>query len=222
MHVTTLIACAALAVGLSLFLYAEYRGLRSLKWVAKPLASLAFLGVALSVDALSTPVGLAIFVALVLSFLGDVLLIPDDQRIFLGGIGSFLLAHVGFIAAFLLRGVAWPVAGLAVLALLPVAFLVGRWLLPHVAGPMKGPVLAYMTVITGMVAASVGTLARDGFGAPAWSWAAAAVMFFVSDLSVARDRFVAPGFDNRAWGLPLYYGAQLWFALLAAPSASGV
>jgi hypothetical protein len=29
---------------------------------------------------------------------------------------------------------------------------------------------------------------------------------------VARDRFVAPGFVNRAWGLPLYFGAQLLFA----------
>ena len=36
---------------------------------------------------------------------------------------------------------------------------------------------------------------------------------------MARDRFVAPGFDNRLWGLPLYYGAQIWFALLAAPGA---
>lgn len=222
MLTTTLAASVALAVGLGLFLFAEFRGLRSLKWIAKPLASLSFLAVALSVDALATPVGQAIFVALVLSFLGDVLLIPDNQRSFLGGIGSFLLAHVGFIAAFLLRGVSVPATGAAVVALVPVAFLIGRWLLPHVHGPMKGAVLAYMTVITLMVAASVGTLARDGWGAPAWPWPVAAVMFFVSDLSVARDRFVAPGFDNRLWGLPLYYGAQLWFALLAAPSASGL
>jgi hypothetical protein len=40
----------------------------------------------------------------------------------------------------------------------------------------------------------------------------AAVLFYLSDLSVARDTFVAPGFVNRAWGLPLYYGAQLIFA----------
>ena len=30
---------------------------------------------------------------------------------------------------------------------------------------------------------------------------------------VARDRFIAPGFANAAWGLPLYYGAQLVLAL---------
>ncbi len=37
---------------------------------------------------------------------------------------------------------------------------------------------------------------------------AGAVSFYVSDLSVARDRFLAPGFSNRIWGLPLYYGGQ--------------
>ena len=41
----------------------------------------------------------------------------------------------------------------------------------------------------------------------------AAVAFYLSDVSVARDRFVAPGFGNRIWGLPLYYAAQLLFAL---------
>jgi hypothetical protein len=39
-----------------------------------------------------------------------------------------------------------------------------------------------------------------------------AVMFYASDLSVARDRFVKRGFLNRVWGLPLYYAAQLVLA----------
>jgi hypothetical protein len=38
-------------------------------------------------------------------------------------------------------------------------------------------------------------------------------LFYVSDLAVARDRFIAPGFANAAWGLPLYYGGQLVLAL---------
>ena len=36
--------------------------------------------------------------------------------------------------------------------------------------------------------------------------------FALSDLSVARDRFVRPGFANAAWGLPLYFAAQLVIA----------
>jgi hypothetical protein len=33
--------------------------------------------------------------------------------------------------------------------------------------------------------------------------------FAISDLSVARERFIAPTFANLAWGLPLYFAAQL-------------
>jgi hypothetical protein len=94
---------------------------------------------------------------------------------------------------------------------------------------MRGPVLAYIAVITGMVAAAAGAVAGAGPALPAtaaltaggptarWVWQtavmAAAVAFYLSDVSVARDRFVAPGFGNRIWGLPLYYAAQLLFAL---------
>ena len=42
-----------------------------------------------------------------------------------------------------------------------------------------------------------------------------AIAFYLSDLSVARDRFVTPAFYNRLWGLPLYYAAQF---VLAATS----
>ena len=39
-----------------------------------------------------------------------------------------------------------------------------------------------------------------------------AVLFYLSDIMVARDRFVAPGFANRLVGLPLYFGGQLLLA----------
>jgi hypothetical protein len=29
---------------------------------------------------------------------------------------------------------------------------------------------------------------------------------------VARDQFVAPGYKNRLWGLPLYFGSQMLLA----------
>ena len=62
---------------------------------------------------------------------------------------------------------------------------------------LTGPTNA---IITAMVAMAMGTTVATGDARVAIG----AVMFFVSDLSVARDKFVAPGFGNRAWGLPLY------------------
>ena len=39
-----------------------------------------------------------------------------------------------------------------------------------------------------------------------------ALAFAISDLAVARERFVTPSFVNGAWGLPLYFAAQLTLA----------
>jgi uncharacterized membrane protein YhhN len=86
---------------------------------------------------------------------------------------------------------------------------VGRWLLGKVEGGLRGPVVAYIAVITVMVAASIATKKP--------LVAAGAFAFYLSDLSVARDRFVSPGFVNRLWGLPLYYGAQILMAYTAIP-----
>jgi uncharacterized membrane protein YhhN len=41
---------------------------------------------------------------------------------------------------------------------------------------------------------------------------AGAVAFYLSDLSVANDRFVHESFFNKLWGLPLYYAAQILLA----------
>ena len=42
-----------------------------------------------------------------------------------------------------------------------------------------------------------------------------AVSFYASNISVARNQFVAPGRVNRMWGLPLYYLAQVLLASTA-------
>jgi uncharacterized membrane protein YhhN len=42
---------------------------------------------------------------------------------------------------------------------------------------------------------------------------AAAGMFAISDIAVARDQFVQHSLGNKLWGIPLYYAAQLLFAI---------
>ena len=88
------------------------------------------------------------------------------------------------------------------------ATFVLRWLWPHVERPMRVPVVAYVLVITTMVALAAGAASEH----QSWALLVGAVAFYLSDLSVARDRFVAPGFANRVWGLPLYFFAQLLLA----------
>lgn len=196
-----------------LLLVSKHRAWRVGEWIFKPLASAGFIASAVQHGALSTRYGLGITAGLALSWWGDVLLIPKDRRAFLGGLVAFLLAHVAYAYAFVARGVHTPIAaGSFALLLMPLAF-VARWLLPHVPGAMKPPVAAYMLVITAMVALALGTTA---WTPDVWI-VVGAVAFYLSDLTVARDRFVTPGFDNKLWGWPLYYGAQL---VLAATTAT--
>jgi len=196
-----------------LLLVAEARGSRAGIWVAKPLASAGFVATAIADGASETPYGRLVLIALVFGWLGDVLLIPRSRAVFAGGIASFLLGHLAFAAAFLLRGadLGWTAA--CALALAVPAVATWRWLRAHVPASLKLAVIAYVIVISAMLACAVGTAAR----ASAPLLLLGATMFFVSDLAVARNRFVAPGFANKLWGLPLYYGGQL---LLAASAAS--
>ncbi|MCK6530112.1 lysoplasmalogenase [Myxococcota bacterium] len=200
---------ALTAAAVAAVLWAEFRGARALMWIAKPLASTGFIALALSAGPPSRGYGTWVVVALALSFAGDVLLIPKGSRAyFAAGLAAFLLAHVTFALAFAALGVSGVAAGGASLLLVGVAAVVLRWLLPRVPTPLRGPVVAYVVAITAMVALAFGAA---GAGAPRLI-PAAAVAFFLSDLFVARERFVAPTPWNRAWGLPLYYGAQIAFA----------
>jgi len=185
-------------------LASEYVESRAGVWVAKPLASAGFVALGLGMGA--SPVVIA---ALVLCWVGDVcLILRESKAAFLIGLAAFLCGHLAYTAAFALRGVDWPgTVGAAAGLSLP-CLLVAGWLLPEVPPKMVRPVLAYMIVITTMLATSIGLGAHSG----AWVVPLAAFLFYLSDLTVARQRFVAPGFLNKALGLPLYYAAQLLFA----------
>jgi hypothetical protein len=64
-------------------------------------------------------------------------------------------------------------------------------------------------------------VAAAGHAAAAGRWAvlAGALLFALSDLAVARDRFVHAGFANKLWGWPTYFGAQLLLAWTVAGAA---
>jgi uncharacterized membrane protein YhhN len=205
--IPSLLACGA---GLVTTLVGEGTGVFALRAVGKTVASLAFLGFALALGLQGVgPHGVAMVVALVLSVVGDVLLLGTAKPAFLAGLGAFLLAHVAYAVAFVLLGPWWPVVAGAALPLAGVAWAVWRWLGPHV-GRLRGPVLAYVSVITAMVALACGA-GLTGDGVRAWL-VPGAFLFWASDLFVARQRFLVPTPVNRYVGLPLYYAAQLVLA----------
>ncbi|HXW11033.1 MAG TPA: lysoplasmalogenase [Steroidobacteraceae bacterium] len=209
-----ILLCALAVAGL---LVAERRRSQRGKWIAKPLASVAFVATAIASHALESVYGWLVLLALALCLLGDVLLIPTDRaHVFRAGVFAFLAGHVAYAAAFLTQdtNLTWLAIGAAALVL--VLAVVWRWLGPALPDAMRGAVLAYLVVIGAMTALAIGC--TGGGGPP--TLALGAVAFTASDVSVARDRFVREDFFNRAWGLPLYYCAQLLLALSPAAVAS--
>jgi uncharacterized membrane protein YhhN len=196
-------------VALGLHLFAEYRQWPIAIALTKLAASSGFLLVAVSAGALELEWGRWLFAGLALSFVGDACLLGHSKPTFLAGLVAFLLGHVSYCVAFIVHGYAHS----SVLALAPVlllaAWLVDRWLRDRVESGMRLPVRAYIVVISIMLCLAFG----------AWRAGASpllllgALSFYLSDLSVARDRFVQQDFFNRLWGLPAYYLGQLCLAM---------
>lgn len=186
-------------------LYAERIESRRLVWATKPFAALGFVLAAASLHALETPHGRAILVGAILGAIGDVLLIrKEDKRWFLWGILAFLAGHLGYVVGFALRGVDPAACAITLAVLAAPGVLVGRYLWPR-AGKLAPAVVAYISVITAMMGAAIGAVAAG----TTWLLAVGATMFYLSDLCVARERFVEHGFINKLIGQPLYFGGQL-------------
>ena len=196
-------------VGLAGLLLAKRFEFRPGVWIAKPIAAAGFLALALTVGALESSYGVLIFAGLTLSFLGDILLIPNENpAAFKTGIASFLLGHVAYTVAFTSLALDLQAASFGALATGVGAFVALRWLRPYLEPGLRLPVIAYIAVISCMLVAATGcasALSRPDIFA-------GALLFYLSDLSVARDRFVHRSFWNGAWGLPFYFVAQLILA----------
>ena len=206
---TSLGACLALVI----LLYHEYTVPAAL---AKLIASTAFLALALRAGALDSTFGRLILAGLGLSWCGDMLLIGASTTHFLGGLVAFLLAHVAYVTAFIVHGYrrSWVFAAAVPVTL--IALAVWSWLEPHTASNLSLPVRAYIAVISLMVVFAAGTLGAAG----SWLIVTGALLFFLSDLSVAALRIVQTDVATYIVGLPLYYAGQVCLAFSVSQSRS--
>src|SRR5690606_7531081 len=73
-------------------------GSKPMEYVFKPLTMVALIGVALALDPTDAGARSAFVVALVFGMAGDVfLMLPDDKRWFVFGLGSFLVGHLAYV-----------------------------------------------------------------------------------------------------------------------------
>jgi len=155
---------------------------------------------------------LLLVVALGLSAIGDAFLSRDGEKAFLGGLGSFLAAHIIYVALFLRAGgglyllsaESWRGAIALAMAAFGIVMLAALW--RRVGPQLRIPIAVYVAAILAM---GISALTVDR------SWViAGAVLFMASDGLLAAERFLLAAISpQRAWMRyavwVLYYAAQL-------------
>ncbi len=208
-NILIIIAAAALLAGLLFF---ERNGNLKGKLPFKTILSCLFIITALVQPHPLPQYYYLLLVGLIFCLGGDVFLALPQERMFLPGLVSFLLGHVWYVLCFFYVADlnAWTWGGSAVGV--AISGLVFFWLRPYL-GSMLVPVIAYIIVITVMVIGAFTVLGDPALRSTGRLMVIlGASSFYISDLFVARDRFLKPGFANRLIGLPLYYGGQFLLA----------
>ena len=146
---------------------------------------------------------------------GDVLLVFSSSRTFLFGLVAFLVGHLCYASGFFfISRISWMFWVVTVLVVI-VSAKIFYWLKPYL-GSMTVPVLLYIVIINGMVMGAAAVFFDKGLQVGGRSLVfVGAILFYLSDLFVARDRFRQHGFANRLVGLPLYYAGQFLLAFSA-------
>lgn len=190
------------------------RGWDKLEYVVKPAVMVClfvWLYLSTGLQGLTLWFGLGILFSLA----GDVLLMISLDRMFIFGLASFLFAHISYLIGFqneLMTVSFWSVLLLAIIAVNAVR-LMRRLVSAMRAGGQSrliGPVLLYSTVITVMLYAAMTTLSN-----PAWKAGASllvglgAFLFYISDLILAWNKFVAPIQNGRILNIAAYHLGQI-------------
>ncbi|MER9656887.1 lysoplasmalogenase [Mesorhizobium sp. M0152] len=154
--------------------------------------------------------------ALAFSAVGDAFLSRDGEKAFLGGLASFLVAHIVYIAIFLRSGgglellgaESWRGAIALAMAVFAAVLLTALW---RRTGPgLRLPIAVYVAAILamGMSALTTSNLSLIG----------GAILFMTSDGLLATDKFLVAAISpHRVWMRfavwALYYAAQLAITL---------
>jgi uncharacterized membrane protein YhhN len=210
-----------IAITVSLLIRAEFRAEQRQVYFFKPLSTLlVILVAALSFATPNVKEGytVGILVGLILSLGGDVALMFPSGRAFLTGLVLFLLAHMAYAVTFTVYNGFYAGDLVSASVLLALAVAVYLYLHPGL-GEMQGPVIGYIVIICLMVNRATSAFFGTTFTrTQAWLMAVGSVLFWLSDLVLAVNRFRRP-FKYHRFNLALYYGGQLLIAL--SPSYFG-
>jgi len=160
-------------------------------------------------------------IGILFSLAGDMALLAID-RFFAFGLVFFLMAHIAYLIGFNIPFPQTPgvwALGVAVVIGLSAVRLLRR----IVAGVrikrprLVMPVIIYSTAITLMLLSALLTLFRaDWAPVPAYLVSLGAILFYISDIILAWNRFVAPIKNSRILNVGIYHLGQITIVVGAA------
>lgn len=143
--------------------------------------------------------------ALALSALGDAFLAYKGEAAFLGGLGSFLLAHIAYAVLFVTSGDGFSQATVPGIVVVVAFAAIAGFAMVRKAGPLALPVAAYVLAIAsmGLGAVTLGGLVLAGVA-----------LFMASDAILGAEKFyLAESSPARRFSSPtvwvLYYAGQM-------------
>lgn len=208
-----------LTVSATLLIAAEFGSRKRLIYALKPVSSfLLILTAALSfLSAAHSPLfSAAVLTGLLFCFGGDMaLMFQENPRAFRAGLGLFLLGHL--VYGFLFLAHADFSGSDAVIILLLLLTGAGFYrLISGGLGTMRLPVLFYMLVISFMVAAAASAAGSGSLSRlRSRLIIAGALLFYISDMLLAANRFWKP-FRYHRISLAFYFSGQYCLALAAS------
>ena len=213
---TQLYLIPILAITVILLIRAEVLKIRKQSFLFKPISTLliiAIAGLSFFEPAYNQTYSIGVLIGLLFSFGGDLaLLFQEKRKFFMIGLVFFLIAHIIYAATFSLLGrfTIWDIFTAVILLAAGLAFY---RLIEQNLGAMKVPVLAYILIISLMVNRASSTFASPLLSsAQAWMITAGAILFYISDIILAANRFWKPWKYNRI-SLAFYFSGQLLIAL---------
>ena len=184
---------AIFVVSTAIHLYASLKKNTKLRNITKPFLLLSLLGFyVLSARSVSV----AIVLALIFSWIGDVLLIPKGNKWFTAGGIAFMISHAFFIAGYCreIDFAAIPVAVIVLLAaffIAAVAFIFSK-LKPHLPKALFYPMFLYLLINGAMNCFAIFRCISSP-SAATLTTAIGAALFFISDTSLFFVRFKKDG-----------------------------
>jgi uncharacterized membrane protein YhhN len=205
------LAIAAVLIAGALAIAGAELPVRPLTVIFKPLTTILLL---LVVGKPGSRFAWAIVAGVLFSLVGDVALLSNSDMAFVIGLSGFLLAHVSYVIANVMVA-RWSrhVVVVAVLAIIASVTILSLARASSVA--IRVATIFYGTAITSMVVSASATV--GGRLPVAWARLAAigAVLFYISDSSLALDRFHEPIPHVAYLTMGVYWLGQIGIALAA-------